>query len=485
MEAEDQTSSPTRRSEPLEELCFGKFRFEASSGLLHENGVRVPLRPKALEVLRCLLAQPGRLVSKRDLIDEVWDDVVVEDHALTETIRILRQTLGDDPQRPSYIETVHGRGYRFVAPVSVDDEASIAASSLGLGRRFFRWEPRVAASLVATVVALGAVSGIAYRQLSESPGREGALESSAPALPFEEREWVLIADFDNTTGEPIFDSTLEVALKEELTGAGRITMVSRQRIEDTLRLMRRPLDATLDAATALEICLRDGQIRVLVRGGVEKLGPSYVLRVELVDPASGVTVAGLSEEAAGQSEVLPAARRLASWARETLHEELSKFSVIPESERLAKVTTSSLRALGLFMEAGGESGQAQRESRGGPRWLPDLYKEAIAEDPEFASAYIWYAWALRNTRTVPARAAPQDHIPYAERAFELADTTSELEKHWIRGSYHETVGEFDEAVAAYEVLLRLDPRSSLRGEQFAAHFHPGDTTVRKDRARPK
>jgi len=85
-------------------------------------------------------------------------------------------------------------------------------------------------------------------------------------LPFQERDWVLLEGFENRTGETLFDGTLRAALERELSNSEFINVAPRERVEDALRLMRRPPDATLNAAQAREVCLRDGGIRALVTG---------------------------------------------------------------------------------------------------------------------------------------------------------------------------------------------------------------------------
>jgi eukaryotic-like serine/threonine-protein kinase len=94
---------------------FGPFEFDVANRLLYREGSELWLPPRAVGVLGCLLARAGQVVSKQDLLDEVWKDANVTETSLTEAISLLRQTLRDDPQRPTYIQTIPRRGYRFVA----------------------------------------------------------------------------------------------------------------------------------------------------------------------------------------------------------------------------------------------------------------------------------------------------------------------------------------------------------------------------------
>ena len=109
-------SDPPPRTPSM--ASFGPFVFDRTNGLLRTEGREVPLPPRVLAVLELLVSRAGAIVSRQALIDSVWKDAFVTDTSLAEAISVLRQSLGDDPQAPQYIQTVHRRGYRFVAPVT-------------------------------------------------------------------------------------------------------------------------------------------------------------------------------------------------------------------------------------------------------------------------------------------------------------------------------------------------------------------------------
>jgi DNA-binding winged helix-turn-helix (wHTH) protein len=99
-------------------IAFGPFTFDPANGLLRRAGSEIPLPPRVLGVLAYLVARPGQVVARQDLIDAIWKDAFVTDTSLAEAVSSLRQALGDDPQQPVYIQTLHRRGYRFVAPLA-------------------------------------------------------------------------------------------------------------------------------------------------------------------------------------------------------------------------------------------------------------------------------------------------------------------------------------------------------------------------------
>jgi DNA-binding winged helix-turn-helix (wHTH) protein/tetratricopeptide (TPR) repeat protein len=111
-------------------LWFGPFRFDALDKRVWRGPSAVPLTPKAFDVLHVLVRHPGRLVTKHQLLDDVWPGVHVGDAVLKVCVREIRRALGDAAHTPRFVETVHGRGYRFIAPLEQE-----AASGVALSRR--------------------------------------------------------------------------------------------------------------------------------------------------------------------------------------------------------------------------------------------------------------------------------------------------------------------------------------------------------------
>jgi serine/threonine-protein kinase len=278
---------------------------------------------------------------------------------------------------------------------------------------------------------------------------------SAPALRFEARNWVLISAFENRTGESVLDGTLEFALEHEFANSAFVNVVPRERINDVLRLMQKPADTRVDTRLGREIAVRDGGIRALVAGRVERIGGTYVISSQILNPEDGLVATSLIEEAHTQAELLPAVRRQAFRVREALGEMLS--TIQQSQTALEKVTTPSLHALQLYSQAdslirSGKDAAAE-----------ELLKDTIDEDKDFASAYILIAHAIHNQGRPSA-----EYVPYAERAVQLAKRASGVERYFILGSYYgllaDAAGSSTHAVAhrrrsadAYEALLRLKP----------------------------
>jgi tetratricopeptide (TPR) repeat protein len=273
--------------------------------------------------------------------------------------------------------------------------------------------------------------------------------ASERTLPFQARDWILVADFENRTGEKLFDGTLEYALARELSNSRYVNVVPRERIGDALRLMRKPLETRVDAVVGREVCLRDGEIRTLLTGRIEKLGTRYLVSVDLVDPKRSTRVIRFTEESAGMEDSLSAVRKISERVREKLGETLP-----PESSEtpLVKVTTSNLRALQLFSRADSLMMTFDLNEIEHQAAAEELLRQAVAEDPNFASAYMHLAYAIANQKR-PVK----EFRPYAEAALHLSEGTTERERYFIHGSYYTLLGQPEKAIAAYEALVSLYP----------------------------
>jgi tetratricopeptide (TPR) repeat protein len=262
-------------------------------------------------------------------------------------------------------------------------------------------------------------------------------------LRFRAHDWVLLADFENRTGEPLFDGTLKYELEHELSQSHFVSVVPREGAIDALRLMQKPPDAKIDLAAAREICLRDGGIRALLTGRLEKFGTTFVFSVQIVEPMHGGVLAA-DQQTARREEIWPAVRKLSDWVRQALSEQLSNIQ--QTSEPLQPVTTPSLRALQIYTQADA----AGRENQWGTS--EQLVRQALEYDQEFASGWIWLAWTLRN------QGRPlEEYLPLAQKALKFSTRANERERFFIVGSIHQFAGQDDKAVEAYAALARLYP----------------------------
>jgi tetratricopeptide (TPR) repeat protein len=309
----------------------------------------------------------------------------------------------------------------------------------------------------------------------------------------ESMDWVLITDFKNTTGDPLLGESLEYAFQLELSSSGMVRVASRPRIEDTLRLMKRSLDSPVDLSLGKEICIRDGGMNIVIDGAIEKLDSRYRLSVRIVDPFSNVSDRAQAVIVKSEAEILKATHQLSNWLRQNLGESLDEIEV--DSEPLQKVTTPSLKALRLFTH------QDQLQKQGKPDAAIGLLRAAIGEDPKFAIAYAWLAWALKNSgRPI------EESLDCSQKAVDLSRDVSEWERYYIWGTFHSLNNELELALPyweglcfrypnelwgynqlklayqiteQYEKLVELNQTvASLRPHDFISNYHAASTLSR-------
>ncbi len=285
------------------------------------------------------------------------------------------------------------------------------------------------------------------------------------SVTFQSRDWILIADFENRTGETVFDGSLELALQRSLAGSSYVNVTPAPRIADTLNLMQRPPDTPLTAEIAREIALRDGGIRCIVTGRAETLGATYVITLALIEPRSGAVALTLSEKASDRHAVVRTVEKLATNLRSELGETLPGLGTA--STELAKVTTESLPALQYFSQG------LERLYLNQQQASRDFLERAVAEDPDFATAHVFLAWVNDNIGYETADASDKaKSAHHFERAFELAGTTSDRERLFILGSYYQAYEpDLEKAAQHYKALLRYYPDDYWANNNLAILLH--------------
>ena len=264
----------------------------------------------------------------------------------------------------------------------------------------------------------------------------------APALT--DKDTILLADFVNTTGDPVFDGTLKKGLAVQLEQSPFLNVFPEARVRQTLRLMGRSPDERVTGEIAREICEREN-IKVLIASSIATLGGHYVLTLEAINGQSGEVPAREQVEAEGKEQVLRALSQGATRLREKLGESLSSIRRFDKSLELA--TTSSLEALKAFSQA------EEQALRGRfPEAIPSL-KRAVDLDPNFASAHGLLAVIYFNMKQ---RRLAAD---YAEKGYALRDRVSEYEKFRVVSYYYGFVtGEADKRIEVLEMQKQTYPR---------------------------
>ncbi len=266
--------------------------------------------------------------------------------------------------------------------------------------------------------------------------------AAAPALT--DRDLLLIADFKNSTGDTVFDETLRSALMVSLRQSPFLSLVSDEKVRETLRYMSRAEDQPLTPDVAREVCQR-ADAKALLAGAIAALGSSDAITLEATNCATGDVVASEQAEAANKEMVLRTVGTAATAMRGRLGESLA--SVQKLDVPLDQATTKSLEALKVY-----GMGERERAKIGQLRALP-LYDQAVKLDPDFGTAWARIANINANLGRGPrAREA-------ASRAYELRDRVSQVEHWYIVATYQQTVlGDSRAAVETYRLWHQTYPR---------------------------
>ncbi len=300
----------------------------------------------------------------------------------------------------------------------------------------------VATGAIAALVVAGVIYYRHWRQMSR----------------LTDKDTIVLADFANTTGDPIFDNTLKTGLSVSLRQSPFLNVLSDTQVAKTLQLMMRPPNTKLTPEITRELCERAGS-KAYITGSIGVMGSDYVLGLEAINCQSGETLAEEQGTAASKEQVLASLGAAASKLRTELGESLAtvqKFDV-----PLQQATTSSLEAL----EAFSVGLKAERE-KGASAALP-LLRRAVELDPNFAMGYK----ALGSEYTTLSELGRASE--YFTKAFALREHASEREKLAITAAYYDSVtGELDKAVQTYQEMIETyQPDASWcnnLGTDFAA-----------------
>ena len=275
------------------------------------------------------------------------------------------------------------------------------------------------------------------------------------------QDTIVLADFENSTGEPVFDGALKVALAVALEQSPFLKVFPEERARETLRLMQRPADDRITRPIAREIARRE-HLKALLSGSIARIGRTYVLGLEAINAQTGDIMAREQAEATSQENVLAALGVIASRLRETLGESLA--SVQRFDAPLARATTPSLEALHAYSLALSNGREVPRLEA-----IPHL-KRAIELDPDFAMAHALLSEIYVNTDQ--SALAP----PFAQKAFDLRDRVSERERFFISWRYYrDALQAADKALELAQSWTATYPRESFAFNSLGvAHIRVGD-----------
>ncbi len=296
--------------------------------------------------------------------------------------------------------------------------------------RSVRW----AAAAGATIVAIGLAVG-------------GWLFFSRKAHALTDKDTIVLADFDNKTGDAVFDGTLRQGLSVQLEQSPFLSIISDEQVQQTLRMMGQKADVKLTPQIARELCQRVASTAAL-DGSIAQIGTQYLLTLKAINCASGESLASTEAQASDKNHVLAALGETASQIRNKLGESLS--TVKKFDTPLEQATTSSLEALQAY-----SLGWAMKGVYDDAAAVP-LFQRAIRLDPRFAMSYA--ALGLCYLNLGHGRLATEN----TQRAYELRDQVSERERYYVEAHYYDIItGDLEKARQVYQLWAQTYPRDYI------------------------
>jgi serine/threonine protein kinase/tetratricopeptide (TPR) repeat protein len=294
-----------------------------------------------------------------------------------------------------------------------------------------QWKIIVPSAIVVLVLAIG-----------------GWLFYSRKAHALSATDTIVLSDFTNTTGDAVFDGALRQGLAVQLEQSPFLSLLSEQRIRQTLQMMNQSPDARLTPEMALDVCQRAGSAAVL-GGSIAQIGTQYSLIVKAVNCSNGKTLASAESQASDKNLVLDALGRVATDMRAKLGESLSTVEKLDTP--LEQATTPSLEALQAY-----SLGWKAMVGKADFAAAVPLFERAVRLEPNFAMAYASLGTNYYNLGETRQGA---ENI---RKAYELRERVSEREKLYIESHYYEFVtGDLEKARQAYDLWAQTYPRDFI------------------------
>ena len=454
---------------------FESFEVNLRSGEVCKNGERIKLPDQSFQILAMLLVGAGEVVLRHEIQKRLWpNDTVVEfDNSINAAIKRLRVALGDSADQPRYIDTLARRGYRWKLPVEwielgqVDSSPSrligIAEAPVGSDFSPTASAPTAVLSSPRTAEASGTAS-----KKHRWPFAAGAAVAVAAAIAagayfltqrgpkVTSKDPIIIADFINTTGDPVFDGTLRQGLASQLQQSPYLDILSDEQLAAKLRLMGQPAGARLTHELARQLCQRTGG-GVVLDPSIAQVGSQYDLVLNAVNCSTGGLLGSTQAVASDKNHVLGALGSVASSIRRKLGE--SQASIQKFDTPLEDVTTSSLEALQAYTLGW------QADLNGDQAAAVGSLERAISLDSNFAMAYALLSTSYFNLNE-PSLASEN-----LKKAVELQDRVSDREKFYISLHYELQVsGNLEEAAQAAELWARIYPRDPVPVNNLAVSY---------------
>jgi tetratricopeptide (TPR) repeat protein len=405
-------------------FSFGVVLYEMSTGTVPFSG------QTSVAIFEELLTrQPAPPSSVRGGLPAEFDHIVAK--ALEKDRDIRYQTAAD--LRSDLTRLKRASGSVAIAAASTTEQARAASA------RRFDWRMMALAGVALVAIAAIAVYATANRTRA-----------------FSERDSVVLADFANSTGEPVFDEALKEALEVQLRQSPFLSVLPEQRLQGMLRLMGRRVDEKITPPIAREVCERTAS-KAMIAGAISQLGQSYIISLDASNCRTGDTIEKQQVQASGKDDVLKALGTAAGQMRRGLGESLA--SIEKYDAPIQGATTASLEALKAYSQ-----GISTRRRQGDTASLP-FFRKAIELDPDFALAHARLSTVYGNIgEPVQAR----EHIT---KAYALKDRVSEPERLYILARYYQTVeGGAQKTIETYQLWTQTYPKDFVPHSNLAGMY---------------
>ena len=351
-----------------------------------------------------------------------------------------------NPKIPSKLETIiyktlaKDRPYRYQTAAELREELQWLKRDIDSGRLILG-EKRLGASILKHWKLLAVLAIVVGALISDLLKVNVSVTDTRRKL--KEQDAILVADFDNSTGDPVFDGALKKALTVKLDESPFFNVVPEDRVQQTLRYMGKQVDERITSDLGREICQRQGASALLV-GAIARLGSRYVIELDASSCQSGKRLGSEQTEAETKEQVLRAVGTAASQLRAKLGE--SRNSIDKYDTPIEEATTGSLDALKAY-----SLGEAQR-TRGADSGSIPFYRRAVELDSNFAMAYATLGTVYSNMGESKLSAEN------SKKAFDLRERVSEREKFYIAAHYYGYIGQLDKSVEEYLIWEQSYPR---------------------------
>ena len=420
---------------------FEGFEFDPDSAGLRDSGQPVALEPQVFSLLKYLIENRDRIVSKDELIEAIWDGRAITDAALNTRIRAVRRALGDDRAQQKFLRTYPKRGFQFVAATDCSDPSDPNAAAGAPVPAPPAAPPRAATRRVGVWIgAVGLILVLAAAGTAWWLDGRGGMQAALPAKPS-----IAVLPFDNLSGDPDQDYFADAFTEDLITDLSRI--------RDAFVIARRTSFTYKGGAADVKTVAAELGVRYVLEGSVRRSGDQVRINAQLIDGQTGSHV----------------------WSDRYDRRLTDAFSVQSDvTGRIAAVLKAELREADLQRQGPADNLEAWDYALRGnvllfnPKSAKDfrdakaLLDKAIGADPDISSAWSGLAFVhfAASLRPIPGVSVPNSKDLFLDAAqTAVALDPKNAEGHWIVGVGYARNGQPELGMASCDAAMDLNPNN--------------------------